>query len=354
MKRLIADPKSLDAGRPERVVFYPTLAHLDPSGGDWHVSIRGAIHGPTVYDRRNAVLLRLLRRLLDVDASELESDVFRERIRHFLSSSVGRRQVVVDLAAGQREVSLKSHRSGHFRGRLRIPSSEAGLMEQSGHLADGWLNINVASCAGRMLPCGGSVKFLGRLGISIISDIDDTIKHTDVCHRRSLLHNTFLKKFEPVEGMATLYRRWAEHGVDFHYVSSSPWQLYNALEELCRREGFPRGTFHLRSVRFRDPSIVKLLIRYRRGKRRTIRALVRMFPQRRFVLVGDSGEADPEIYGWIARWYPQQVARILIRDVSTRPMTPHRRERAFGKLPRCKWQVFVEPGELGPEHPWAD
>ena len=40
------------------------------------------------------------------------------------------------------------------------------------------------------------------------------------------------------------------------------------------------------------------------------------FPRRRFLLVGDSGEQDPEIYGAIARKHPEQVERIFIRNVA--------------------------------------
>jgi phosphatidate phosphatase APP1 len=38
-------------------------------------------------------------------------------------------------------------------------------------------------------------------------------------------------------------------------------------------------------------------------------------PNRRFVLVGDSGEKDPEIFDQIRRTFPEQVKEIIIRDV---------------------------------------
>ena len=68
-------------------------------------------------------------------------------------------------------------------------------------------------------------------GLSIISDIDDTVKVSNVLNKRELLANTFLREFTPIEGMAALFRRWGRaHGAVFHYVSASPWQLQPELQ----------------------------------------------------------------------------------------------------------------------------
>ena len=52
-------------------------------------------------------------------------------------------------------------------------------------------------------------------------------------------------------------------------------------------------------------------------KRAGVEALLQRFPDSRFVLVGDSGEADLELYASLSRCYPSQVLAIFIRDVST-------------------------------------
>lgn len=84
----------------------------------------------------------------------------------------------------------------------------------------------------------GSVQLVSPTGISVVSDIDDTIKETHVLNRHELAANTFLREFRGVPGMADLFRRWAagDHIV-FHYVSGSPWQLYPALSDFLRRDG---------------------------------------------------------------------------------------------------------------------
>lgn len=62
-------------------------------------------------------------------------------------------------------------------------------------------------------------------GISVISDIDDTVKISNVLSKRLLLKHTFYSYFKPVEGMNELYQKWSEQQCQFHYVSASPWQL---------------------------------------------------------------------------------------------------------------------------------
>ena len=64
---------------------------------------------------------------------------------------------------------------------------------------------------------------------------------------------------------------------------------------------------------------------------------------RSLVLVGDSGERDPEIYGTIARLYPKRVLRIFIRAVKGEKGDDKRFLDAFKDVPREKWLVFTDP-----------
>ena len=65
--------------------------------------------------------------------------------------------------------------------------------------------------------------------------------------------------------------------------------------------------------------------------------------QRMLVLVGDSGERDPEIYGNVARMYPKRVRRIFIRAVKGEKPDDERFLKAFKDLPREKWMIFTDP-----------
>ena len=80
-------------------------------------------------------------------------------------------------------------------------------------------------------------------------------------------------------------------------------------------------------------------------KTATISAILDQFPDREFVLVGDSGEKDPEAYGNIARKYPQQIIRIFIRIVTSEDFE-ERASLAFRNVPSTKWKFFKDATEL--------
>jgi len=75
----------------------------------------------------------------------------------------------------------------------------------------------------------------------------------------------------------------------------------------------------------------------------TIETLFKNFPRRRFVLVGDSGEKDPLIYSDLCRRYPNQVVRVLIREVDASRRVE---EQIFAGIDKEKWQVFSDPTEV--------
>jgi phosphatidate phosphatase APP1 len=64
------------------------------------------------------------------------------------------------------------------------------------------------------------------------------------------------------------------------------------------------------------------------------------------VLVGDSGEKDPEIYGALARKFPSQIHRIYIRDVTAEDANAPRYRQAFDGVRREVWSIFRMPKEI--------
>jgi phosphatidate phosphatase APP1 len=147
--------------------------------------------------------------------------------------------------------------------------------------------------------------------------------------------------------MAALCARWAaDHHAAFHYVSASPWHLFPFLADFLAASGFPPGTFHLRAFRLMPRDIPALLRPSFRHKRAHARALLSAFPGRRFVLVGDSGERDPELYAGLAREFPAQVAAVFIRDTTGEPPDHPRWRRVFAAPAPAPWRVFERPADL--------
>lgn len=153
-------------------------------------------------------------------------------------------------------------------------------------------------------------------GVSVITDIDDTIRHTGVRgDKREMFRNVLVKRYDEVvvDGVAAWYRRLADKGVAFHYVSNSPWQLFSTIEAFISASGFPPGSIHLKEYTGFMTGIMEPAAE---RKRSTLEAILRDFPKRKFVLIGDSGEGDLEAYVDLAASFPDQVAAIYIRDVT--------------------------------------
>ncbi|RHZ49349.1 hypothetical protein Glove_522g88 [Diversispora epigaea] len=167
-------------------------------------------------------------------------------------------------------------------------------------------------------PAHGVVNLIEPKGFSVISDIDDTIKETEILGgAKTIFRNTFLQPFKDVDGMSNLYTKWYNQSVAFHYVSNSPWQLFPMIRSFFNTYHFPPGSAHLK---FYD-GIFKSARNQRdhpmASKFMYIRELLKDFPERKFILIGDTGELDPEIYTTIARENPDRIIKIFVRDVTT-------------------------------------
>ena len=330
----------------ETVVLFPSLGHQEADGRGWRVHVHGEVFSqPEQISLGKRILLKILQRSMKAPPEALQSEIFKQRIERFLAVDRAGKKIALRIGHDVHILPKKTRGNGHFQATLRVTAGELAELGRAGGYADGKLTLRAYLPEGGVcIP--GQVHLLEREGISVISDIDDTLKHTHVLSRQALLSNTFLREFEPIPGMANLFREWAAQRVAFHYVSSSPWQLYRNLAGLFETEGFPEGSFHLLAFRLRDHLMRRILLMRRSGKGTVIKSILQMFPQRRFVLVGDSGEADPEIYAGIAQKYPRQVARVLIREVAGPRNSQQRFLKAFRAIPNDIAATFREPGEI--------
>ncbi len=334
-----------DLTSEQHVALYPSYVFYDVNNEKWTLPFAGFVYQEGHDGMRRKVFMRLLQQVLDVNAEQLKSnELFSTRIPGFLHEPLRGLSVVVAGLDGQVTATGSSRRSGHVRAALVLPSQL---------VPDDWstdqpskLEFSVVLPPHDQRQITASADVIPPRGVSIISDIDDTIKISQVAHRRQLLHNTFLHEFVPVPGMSQLFQKWKNDGAAMHYVSSSPWQLYHPLHAFLAEHGFPDGSFHLRSYRFGDPSILRLFVSRKRNKFKIIESIFLQFPERQFILVGDSGEKDAEIYGKVARRFPRQTKRILIRRVEGRPWTKKRIAKAFRRVPEDCWQTFKVPTQI--------
>lgn len=326
---------SLDTGdRSRHVTFYNSYAYLD--GDEWVIPARVWVHQDRSWlESLSSWTVRIMG-----EYSPDEMEVYRRRMTDLLADSKWRRTVSIMFEGDPEEhvyriknsegEAPRTDRNGIIEGKIRVPVENAVWMH--GHDEDKKVRIHARSNRYRG---GGYVRFMQPNGLSVISDIDDTIKVTEIpAGSRIVVRNTFFREYSAAPGMASMYEQWPE--ASFHYVSGSPWQLYRSLSGFLFGEeaGFPVGTFHMKNARknlFTVSSwtdLVEFITNEHLTFEQKIGQITRIFehfPDRRFIMVGDSGERDPEVYRTIRQRFPDQVKEIIIRDViNDRELRPER------------------------------
>ncbi|KAJ1306602.1 hypothetical protein OPQ81_007601 [Rhizoctonia solani] len=159
--------------------------------------------------------------------------------------------------------------------------------------------------------------------IRLISDVDDTVKISEVMLGvRAIFHNVFVRHLDElvVPGMPELYSMLESRGVKFHYVSNGPFELLPVLLEFFRVAGLPKGSVKLKSYGGRNLFQGLWGESAADRKRGNVLEVLDNFPESKFILVGDSGEQDLELYSGLAQERPNQILAIFVRDVT--PPTP--------------------------------
>ncbi len=348
--RMSPDQAIRNESDPE-VRLYPTIGYPIVDGSLWRIQIQGRISqsSPATFGKR--LMLRGLIRALNVSTHVAEGDLFRGRVGGFISAPIKGTRIQLELAGQHYVLRRKSKASGLFNCRLDIPAKQLQNFRTYGPVPPR-LESNTEDFLQKWDIGLGQISspiFLAeRRGISVVTDIDDTIKLTEVNSRRRMLLRTFAEPFEAIDGMAVAYQRWAEQGALFHYVSSSPWQIYDAINQFLIDEQFPSGSMHLKWFRLRDEIFKRWQIIRRKSKGGVIRNLIKRLPGRTFVLVGDSGERDPEIYAKLASKFPLQVARICIRQIDANPVDGNRLNKIYRRYGMTvPIQVFANSIQLG-------
>ena len=174
------------------------------------------------------------------------------------------------------------------------------------------------SPGGKPVRATGPVLMPLRARFGVISDLDDTVVLSSATNLLKMawivLRNNAHTRL-PFEGVAAFYealRRGPEDGLEnpIFYVSSSPWNLYDLLEDFLDVHGVPAGPLFLKDW---SPTT---LGKHHDHKLGVIRTLLKTYPDLPFVLIGDSGEKDPEIYHQIVVEHPGRILAIYIRDVT--------------------------------------
>ncbi|MEA2723590.1 MAG: hypothetical protein QOH59_1361 [Gemmatimonadales bacterium] len=223
------------------------------------------------------------------------------------------------------------------RVRARLPGGDRELIaDDEGYIRD-WVALDAPSEPGwgsiplELHDPAGGVSSGGRAlyltppasaAFGVISDMDDTVLQSHVTDliraaRMVLLENARTRL--PFPGVAAFYRALQEGGTGgagnpIFYVSSSPWNLYDVIEEFLEAQQIPAGPLLLRDWDL-GPSVLRNAA-YKAG---VIREILATYPSLPFILVGDSGQEDPEIYADIVATHPGRILAAYIRSVRQDP-----------------------------------
>lgn len=195
---------------------------------------------------------------------------------------------------------------------------------------EGWLHFEVSfTNTNTKRSINNGNRFPGKVLIpsnkaafGVASDIDDTILHTGVVSKLKwkLLINTFFKsptKRKALEGASEFYSllhlgKSGKNANPIFYVSHSPWNLYRYLEVFLQQNNFPKGPILLRSF---DDILKKKSTLKKPQKQKEIVNILKTYPHLPFILIGDAGEHDADIYMEIVSAYPNRIKAIYLRSV---------------------------------------
>lgn len=250
----------------------------------------------------------------------------RTSLRRLRSDEIPQARLEMRFGSATHEVVTDDE--GYFRAEIRPEQPVAG----------GWQEVKLrllASMAGsegitataRVLVPGSDAEF------GVISDVDDTIVRTHATNRLAMVANVLFENAntrEAFPGVGALYRALVR-GADgnrcnpIFYVSKSGWNLYDLFDAFFEVHRIPHGPMFLTDLAILEPK--SQAMGQGEDKLTRITKILTMYPTLSFVLIGDSGQGDPEVYDNIAREHPGRIRAVYIRDV-----TSQRRDRQVRRI----------------------
>ena len=255
---------------------------------------------------------------------------FRSMVRRFNSREVAGADLVAELPDGSQHL-VTTDAEGYFTLSIEpraLPLPEAYLwypvpVRVARLPAPFRAPLPVVQASANVLVPPLSAEF------GVISDLDDTVFETSATNLLKMLARTLLSNAHsklPFVGVADLYRRLQRGRTGrpdnpFFYVSSSPWNLYDVLDEFLGIHKMPPGPLLLRDLSIARPKTTpppgvsgSAAIHFAH-KLHEIDDLLITYPHLPFVLLGDSGQEDARIYREVVRRHPGRIRVIYIRDV---------------------------------------
>ena len=248
-------------------------------------------------------------------------------VKRFSSDEIPGVKVEAELL-NEKQIAITDER-GFFSFHFHLPGKERELLTKEWHIVHFNLLDQIIENQPQIYTTGEVRIIPEDQSKIIVSDIDDTVM---ISHSTQLLRKLRLMLLKnaltrlPFQGVAQFYQLLADgkekqENNPFFYVSSSEWNLYDLLDDFFSFNKLPKGVFLLRKL---NNSIYKF---WKSGggnhehKYEKIKSLLEFYPNPKFILIGDSGQKDPDIYSKIAMEFPGRIEAIFIRQIRSKSYT---------------------------------
>jgi len=288
---------------------------------------------------------------IKVDQTDNRWRNFVNAIRRIDSAEVAGAQVALDYLGQQ--FARVADSEGYFG--IHEDVEVQPTADLWGHVESRLINIPYGKAADERFV-GEIADLSAEANVAVVTDIDDTILQTHVTSLfklRALYHTLMDNAYTRLSfrGAPDLYQALASGPQKANlanptfYLSRSPWNLYDMLEHFLDAKGFPKGPIFLRDVGLpylETPSEFG-------HKEGSILRLIEDFPTLKFILIGDSGEKDADIYHSVAKRHPERIAAVIIRNVKNNA-NAKRIQRMFARLPADLNYHLVKTSEEAAVH----
>lgn len=184
-------------------------------------------------------------------------------------------------------------------------------------LSPGWHTVSMATSESETIT--SKVLVIDpKVSLGVVCDIDDTVMVTALPRPFLAAWNSFVRDEHArrqVPGMSVLLDRLSRDnpGSPVLYLSTGAWNVAPTLTRFLKRNLFPQGPLLLTDW---GPTTDRWFRSGQEHKRVNLERLASEFPDMRWVLIGDDGQHDEEIYGEFARNHPDNVRAIAIRELT--------------------------------------
>lgn len=281
---------------------------------------------------------------IGIDAGQ-DIDTALDRLKLFAAVGVPKVTATVNADGCSETPELLSTSLGD----LGLTTSYVSLGNCAAEAADGVAEVALTIkgdgfSSARIFPSGPD-------GFGVISDIDDTVKISNVLDKLKLVQATLFDDPTPVTGMPEVYASLAQslNSPQFIYVSGSPYQLYPFLRDFIDTQfSASTGPLFLRNLTLLNPAALidqisadgDATLDYKVGQ---ITRIHEMYPQKSFLAVGDSTEKDPEVYAKVFNTFGGDFIRcIWIHVVDGADNADERFSTAFEGIPQERIRLFTD------------